>query len=112
MANTIELPVNAVESATAYFWVDADGVMHINKQSFRHALQHVIENRATHVQYASAGDNNKVKGVALITRLQVRHMPDNFFISFNKPEVPTRLFTNKTAAKRWLISINPNPILL
>lgn len=40
--------------------------------------------------------------VALIIRSPVSRMLGNFYLGFNRPEVPTRLFTSVAEAEDWL----------
>lgn len=40
--------------------------------------------------------------VALVIGSPLSTMIGNFYLGFNRPEVPTRLFTDEAAAERWL----------
>ena len=45
---------------------------------------------------------DKISAVAIIVESPVERMIANTFISVNKPEKPTRMFTNKKRALKWL----------
>lgn len=122
------IPLDAIESSTAHFWMD-DGIIFIlNKKKMLHGVDEAVENiiithqmgngkpypllidmtniksisRAAREKYAEAGNGINVSAVALITGTQFSRMIGNFFIGFNTPLVPTRLFSNHTSAKKWL----------
>lgn len=128
-AEKITLPGNAIESPGAYFWTNPDGVIVIlNKPNTFHGLGEARNNIATVMsiaggaprllliditnikalsreareEYANAADTNGVKAVAIVTDSGIGKIIGNFFISYNKPKVPTRLFSSHIAAKEWL----------
>lgn len=129
MTDTITLPENAVESAASYFWLNEDGIMIIlNKSKPVHSLKDALENieftrlvsagkprplliditeiksmtREAREVYAKEGSEARVKAIALVTKSQMGRILGNFFLGFNKPEAPTKLFNNHASAKKWL----------
>jgi hypothetical protein len=46
-----------------------------------------------------------ISGMALLVNSTVSRVIGNFFLGFNKPIFPTRIFTNETASRRWLVSL-------
>ncbi len=51
---------------------------------------------------ASEEGCQKIKSCAIITSSIVTRVIANFFLTLNKPLVPTKLFTNEEHAKEWL----------
>lgn len=128
MVETITMPENAVESTASYFWMSDGIVMILNKPKSLHSLEDAIENieftrnisagiprplliDITHIKsinrearelYANEGSIGRVKAVALVTQSAMSRIVGNFFLSFNKPEAPTKLFSNHASAKNWL----------
>ncbi len=129
MAQTIALPKNAVESSASYFWLRDDGILYIYyKAKSVHNLEDAVENiqitlevsgntprpllidmtnikhmdRDAREVYKEASAEGKVKAVALVTKSVMSRLVANFFIGFNKPEAPIRLFNNAGDAARWL----------
>lgn len=124
------IPDNAIESSASYFWYDKDGIINIfNKPSPKHSYEDAVENilvldrvsdgttypllidmtsihqmdRKAREVYAKAGAANKVNAVALVTKSRISSILANFFIGFNKPDVPTKLFNDHDEAKKWLL---------
>lgn len=52
--------------------------------------------------FASKEGCKKIKSCAIITNSIVTRVIANFFLTLNKPLVPTKLFTNEEHAKQWL----------
>ena len=129
MIKTITSPDNAVESRSSRMWLDEEGiVIAVNKPTPMHELTDALENidiikqlslgkprpllvdmtemksmaREAREEYASAGANHVVTAIGMVTRSAMGRIVANFFLSFNKPGVPTRLFNNAEAAKKWL----------
>lgn len=133
-----KVPIDATESSTAFFWRDSSGIIFIfNKPRAFHNATHATENidiaqkilngipcpllvdmryvkeisRAAREEYAKAGRPGKVTAVALITGNAITRLMANFFISFNNPLVPTRLFNTRDAATKWLNEYLPAKVL-
>ncbi len=130
MVKTVISPDNAIESSSSYLWLDDDGILiAINKPMPAHELNNALENleltrkismgkprpllvdmtgiksmtREAREEYAKAGIDSLVTAIGLVTRSAMSRIVANFFLSFNKPSVPTRLFNNIEAAKKWLM---------
>lgn len=124
------LPESAVASSASYFWVDDEGVLNIlNKPKKVHDLQDALENvqiareiaknnthpllidmtnirsmsREAREVYVMESERDYVMAVALVTTSITSRVVANFFIGFNKPPVPTKLFNDIEAAKKWLL---------
>jgi hypothetical protein len=54
--------------------------------------------------FAMRGRVAHVNSIALLIQSPVSRIIGNFYISLNKPAVPTRLFTDESAALLWLRS--------
>lgn len=131
MFKTITSPVNAVESKSSYLWIDDEGVLIIvHKPLATQELKDALENialikqllqgkprpiladmsavksmtREAREEYARAGDDSAATAIGMITRSPMGRIVANFFLTFNKPAVPTRLFSNYVAAKKWLMT--------
>lgn len=52
--------------------------------------------------FASKEGCQKIKSCAIITNSIVTRVIANFFLTLNKPLVPTKLFTDEESAKQWL----------
>lgn len=121
MNKTITSPVNAVESRSSYLWLEEDGILiFVNKPVQAHELKDAVENielikqslqgkprpiladmsevksmtREAREEYARAGGYNLATAIGMITRSPMGRIVANFFLTFNKPAVPTRLFSN------------------
>lgn len=128
----IKLPSSAIESDTAYFWRDDDGVVIImNKQILVHTVEQARENvrftkdigggkpsallidvtqirsmtREAREVYKQEGSTERTMAVALVTSSTTGRILANFFMSFNKPAAPTRVFNDYDSAHAWLLSI-------
>ena len=122
-------PVDAFESSASCYSMQEDNIMHIfNKPRAVHSKQDAIENimmlremtrgvpprlliDVTHIKsisrearevYANEGNEKRVIAVALLTRSTVGRIVGNFFIGFNRPQVPTKLFEDELKAREWL----------
>lgn len=131
MTTTMNLPANAIESAASYLWLDEDGlIIIINKPTALHTKADAEEgitltykvageiarplliditdvrsmSREARELYANASIASKVKAVGLVTRSTMGRIVGNFFLGFNKPSVPVKLFKNHKAAKKWLMN--------
>ena len=120
---------NAVETRASFYYLEEGLLIHIiNKPKDLHGIEDAKENivalrnmsngvphllliDVTHIKsiergarelYASEGNPHRVKAVALLTNSIVGRIVGNFFIGFNKPEVPTRLFIDERLARSWL----------
>ena len=51
---------------------------------------------------ASAEGTAHILAAAIITNSSFTRMISNLFLSYNKPLVPTKLFSNREEAKKWL----------
>jgi hypothetical protein len=123
-----KVPENAIETEGGYFWLE-DGIVHIhNKPTNKHSLRDaqigismsrsigagvkrplIIDmtdirsiDRQAREAYAAAGSPEYVTAVALITRTTLSTVIGNFFIGFNQPAVPTRLFSDYSPALAWV----------
>ena len=47
--------------------------------------------------------------VALLIGSPLSCVVGNFYLGFNRPLTPTRLFTSEAEAEAWLLSLAPNP---
>jgi len=56
--------------------------------------------------YIANNPKNLVRAVALITPSVVSKIIANFFINFNKPSMPIKMFTHIEKAIDWLIDLN------
>ena len=128
-AEEFVLPDHAIVPENAYFWKTREGiVIIINRGQSIHNLEQAKANIATVLsitdgrpellliditaikslskeareEYAKAGDSYGVKAVAIVTNSGIGKILGNFFISFDKPVVPTKLFNSDSAAKEWL----------
>jgi hypothetical protein len=54
--------------------------------------------------FSEAGKRKHINAIALLIRSPLSKMVGNFFIGRNKPDVPTRLFTQEKQAKTWLLA--------
>lgn len=55
--------------------------------------------------YLAGPDATRVsQAVALLIASPLSRAIGNFYLGFNRPEVPTRLFTDEGAARQWLAS--------
>lgn len=131
MTTTVNLPANAIESAASYFWLDEDGIIIIiNKPTALHSKADAEENivvtrqvsaekprpilidmtdvrsmtREAREIYAKEGNDSRVKAIGIVTRSSMGRIVGNFFLGFNKPAVPTRLFKTHKVAKKWLMA--------
>lgn len=130
MVKTITLPENTLESRSSHLWLDEDGILiAVNKPMPTHELKDALENveltkqilkgkarpllvdmtttksmaREAREEYAKAGVDSIVTAIGIVTKSAISRIVANFFLSFNKPAVPTRLFDNAEAAKKWLM---------
>ena len=55
--------------------------------------------------FYSANTKTKNLGIAMLTNSIVSQVLGNFFIGVNKPQMPIKLFTDKTKATHWLKQI-------
>ncbi|MBN1184265.1 MAG: hypothetical protein JXB49_18390 [Bacteroidales bacterium] len=53
-------------------------------------------------EYAAAQYREHVAGQAIVIESKVSSYFANLFLTFSRPKVPTRLFTNETEAEKWL----------
>ena len=53
-------------------------------------------------EYMSSEGTFSVKASALLIDSAISKFIANFFLQVNKPKIPTRLFTSKSAAFKWL----------
>lgn len=55
--------------------------------------------------YLAGPEATKVSAaVALLVASPLSRAIGNFYLGFNRPEVPTRLFTDEIEAERWLLN--------
>jgi hypothetical protein len=55
--------------------------------------------------FYSANTSTKNQGIALITNSVISQVLGNLFIGVNKPQMPIKLFSDKTKATHWLKQI-------
>lgn len=128
-----KLPATFVESSASYFWLDDDGILVImNKPVSVHTKEDAEEGVAVAMDisagtprpllidisdiktmsrdareiYAKVSVKEKVKAVALITKSAMSRILGNFFLNFNRPSVPIKLFADADAARVWLLTIS------
>ena len=53
-------------------------------------------------EYFGEVENSQMKAVGLVTNSPVSKVFGNFFLRFNKPKLPVRLFSSEKQAIRWL----------
>lgn len=126
----VKPPIGAIESSSAYFWLDEDGVVTIlNKPKDIHGLEDATENirmtqeiaagtprallidvtkirsmtRDARETYKAEGSTDRILAVALVTTSVTGRIMANFFLGFNKPKAPTRLFNDYHTAHNWLL---------
>lgn len=58
--------------------------------------------RAARSYFATEEASSSLKAAALLASSYVDKMIGTFFLTFNRPKVPIRLFTNKNEALKWL----------
>lgn len=130
MVKTITLPENTLESRSSHLWLDENGILiFVHKTVPAHELKDALENielikqllqgkprpiladmsaiksmtREAREEYAKAGEESLVTAIGMVTRSAMGRIVANFFLTFNKPTVPTRLFNNIETAKKWLM---------
>lgn len=55
-------------------------------------------------EFAASSDNNKFTiSDAMVISSQAHELVTNFYVKFNKPVKPTRIFTNREEAIAWLL---------
>ena len=69
-------------------------LVHINN------VKHVTKEARDY--FGSKESCQKIKCCAIITNSPITRVLGNFFLSLNKPLVPTKMFTNEERAKEWL----------
>lgn len=131
MTATHRLPGDCVESDASYYWLDNDGILTIiNKPVAVHTGTHAEEGVTIAMQisagvprplliditdvksmtreareiYSKVSTEGRVKAVGLVTRSAMSRILGNFFMSFNKPSVPIRLFKDQEQARKWLLA--------
>lgn len=129
----VAIPENTIESGSSRFWIDENGLVLVwNKPKPVHTLEDALENigilrkisgnisrrllidmtqtksmeREAREAYAREGSAGYVIAIALVTNSVMGRIAANFFLTFNKPGAPTRLFNNVESAKSWLATIN------
>ena len=65
----------------------------------RYALEHTKESRDF---YSSKEVSEKITAMAVLVDSIAMKLIVNFFINFNKPHFPTKLFNKKSTAEKWL----------
>lgn len=131
MSAVEKLPAGVIESKACYFWLEADGILVILcKPVTLHTRAHAEDgvgvaldisagiprpllidisdvrsmSRDAREIYAKISDEAHVKAVGLVTRSAASRILGNFFMSFNRPSVPLKLFNNADAARKWLLN--------
>jgi hypothetical protein len=130
MVKTITLPDNTIQSGSSHLWLDENGILiFVHKPVPAHELKDALENirlikqllqgktrpvladmsavksmtREAREEYAKAGVDSLVTAIGMITRSSMGRIVANFFLTFNKPAVPIRLFNHLETAKKWLM---------
>ena len=68
-------------------------------------LRHARSQSAQAREYLAGPEANKVSNaVALLIGSPISRALGNFYLGFNRPNVPTRLFTDENEARQWLTS--------
>jgi hypothetical protein len=103
--------VQAVFSTTRQELADA----HANMAAFKRlaagrTLPVLVDMRGTFATgpgvreyYASAEANTQTRAVALLIGSPTSRMIGNFFLTINRPPMPSKLFTDPAEAIRWLL---------
>lgn len=134
-AETDGAPADALRTRTCLLWLDrvvhgrflpgaevelADAVENIAttaRLTGGRAMPALIDLRAVRAQsaearaYLAGPEATRVaNAVALLIESPLSRMIGNFYLGFNRPEVPTRLFTHEGEALAWLeqhLSVTP-----
>ena len=126
-----KLPANSIESGSSYFWLDDAGILVIvNKPVAVHTEADALTDVAIAMDisagtprpllvdisdvksmsrdareiYANVSSEERVRAVALVTRSAISRILGNFFVSFNKPSVPIKIFSDADTARKWLLT--------
>jgi len=127
--NSLDIPNNAIETTCFFTWKGEDGIVRTKvKLNANVDLNEAKENsdavnsfyigekypliidargiknitREARVQFSTNGRETYVSYFALIIGSPISRVVGNFFISINKPKVPTKLFENEKKALIWL----------
>ncbi|MFT4554210.1 MAG: hypothetical protein ACI9S8_002857 [Chlamydiales bacterium] len=65
------------------------------------------QSRECRVFFASDGNAKNFSSVAILTGSSFGNIIANFYMGFNKPVIPTRLFSSKEKAIAWLKEVSP-----
>lgn len=84
------------------FYADKDYPLIVNIKTVKHVTKGARD------YLASMEGCDKVSFCGIITNSMITKFLANFFISINKPLVPTKVFNSEEAAIQWLTSINSN----
>ena len=128
MVEKLVIPKHAIEIEGGYFWLE-NNIVHIyNKPTDNLRLEVALLNielssrvtagvsrpilidmtyiklmeRAAREAYVATVTTNYVTAATLITRIGISRIMGNFFIGFNRAEVPTRMFNDYTTPLSWL----------
>lgn len=126
-AETEDAPADALRTRTCALWIDrvvrgrffpgaeveladaAENVAATARLTGGRALPALIDLRAVRAQsaearaYLAGPEATRVaNAVALLIESPLSRMVGNFYLGFNRPEVPTRLFTSEGEALAWL----------
>jgi hypothetical protein len=123
------MAAETITTRTAKLWAREDGITQVvSKMNARDELQDAKENiaaiskinhgklvpvlvdmrlgrdidRETREYYSSKDGLSSTKALALLVESSVTRIMANFFINFNMPAVPTKLFTSEDEAVAWL----------
>ena len=126
-----KIPENFLESSASYVWLDSDGILVVvNKPVAVHTKTHAEESVAIVMEvsagiprpllidisdvktmsreareiYANVSSKERVRAVGLITKSAMSRILGNFFLSFNRPSVPVKLFADSDLARKWLLT--------
>ena len=130
VSTELMIPSHALETSSGFTWLDEDGIIiAVGSSQPIHTLDNAIENTRLNASLAGAKrrpfliDMNKVKSmskpareyyagpnpqktisaVAIVTSSLVGKTVANFYLLLAKPSLPTRVFTDFTEARAWLM---------
>ena len=117
-----------IETSTIKCWLRRDGIIHSEiKNNAIVNLEHAIQNINAHWeagqkvkrpvlaeisglngadknarQYAKENSHKTMSAIALLSKNKIGIIIGNFFISYDKPKLPTKMFYSKKDAIKWL----------
>ena len=75
------------QNQNIFIYIDGSGLKGVSKEAR---------------QYFAQASTSRSRACALLVGSGISRILGNFLVGFNKPPIPTRLFTNKEKALQWL----------